>query len=75
MTRMIGYHPIHIIVRNRTLRLTGVVQNAGDKTIAGLIANSIPDVFEVVNDLAIADEMAPLERVRAGRQGWPARAI
>lgn len=63
----IGYHPIHIIVRNQTLRLTGVVQNVGDKTIAGLIANSIPDVFEVLNDLAIADEMGPVKRARAGR--------
>ncbi len=57
----LGYHPIHIIVNNSKLRLTGVVQNIGDKTIAGLIANSIPNVFEVENDLAVADEMTPIK--------------
>lgn len=60
----IGYHPIHIIVNNSKLKLTGVVQNIGDKTIAGLIANSIPNVFEVENDLAIADEMTPIKHAK-----------
>lgn len=55
-----GYHPIHIIVKNSRLRLTGVVQNIGDKNIAGLLVSSLPNVFEVQNDLAVADEMTPI---------------
>ena len=61
----IGYHPIHIIVRNQKLKLTGVVQNIGDKTIAGLIANTIPGTFGVENNLAIADEMKPIRHEKA----------
>jgi hypothetical protein len=63
----LGYHPIHIIVRDSKLKLTGVVGNIGDKTIAGLIANGIPNVFEVVNDLAVADEMMPVRHARKSR--------
>jgi hyperosmotically inducible periplasmic protein len=64
----IGYHPIHIIVQNQKLRLTGVVQNVGDRIIAGLIANGIAGVFEVQNDIAIADEMKPIRHTKPGRQ-------
>jgi hypothetical protein len=60
----LGYHPIHIIVRNSRLKLTGVVQNISDKTLAGLIANSLANVFEVENDLAVADEMKPIRHAR-----------
>lgn len=56
----IGYHPIHIIVSNSRVKLTGVVQNIGDKTIAGLVANNLAAVFEVQNELAVADEMTPI---------------
>jgi hypothetical protein len=63
----IGYHPIHIIVRDSRLKLTGVVQNIGDKTIAGLIANSLENVFAVENDLAVADEMTPIRRGKKGK--------
>ena len=61
----IGYHPIHIIVNNSKLKITGVVQNIGDKIIAGLIASSLPNVFEVVNDLAVASEMKPIKMPKA----------
>ena len=61
----IGHHPIHIIVRDSRLRLTGVVQTIGEKTIAGLIANSLSGVFEVQNDLAVADEMTPIRFAKA----------
>lgn len=61
----IGHHSIHIIVRNSRVRLTGVVQTIGDKTIAGLIANNVSSVFEVQNDLAVADEMTPIRYAKA----------
>jgi len=51
-----GYHPIHIIVKNGHVRLEGVVDNAGDKTIAGIQANSSPGAFAVSNDLVVAGE-------------------
>ncbi len=42
-----GFHPIHIIVKNGNVRLEGVVDTSGDKTIAGMQANSTPGVFSV----------------------------
>lgn len=61
----LGYHPIHIIVNNSRLKLTGVVQTIGDKTIAGLIASNLSSVFEVQNELAVADEMTPISQPKA----------
>ena len=43
--------PIHIIVKNGHVTLTGVVANSGDKTIAGLKANGVSGVFSVTNKL------------------------
>jgi hyperosmotically inducible protein len=45
--------PIHIIVKNGHVRLEGVVANEGDKNIAGIRANSVPNVFSVENDLRV----------------------
>lgn len=45
--------PIHIIVNNGHVTLDGVVANEGDKTIAGVQANSVPGVFSVTNNLRI----------------------
>lgn len=45
--------PIRIIVKNGHVTLEGVVDSEGDKNIAGLRANSVPDVFSVVNNLQI----------------------
>jgi len=36
------------------------VQNIGDKNIAGLIASSLANIFELQNDIAVADEMTPI---------------
>jgi hyperosmotically inducible protein len=45
--------PIHIIVKNGHVTLVGVVANKMDKTLAGMAANSIPNVFSVENDLQV----------------------
>jgi len=58
----LGYHPIHIIVQDGRLKLLGVVQNIADKTIAGLVAGTLENVFEVENGLAVANEMTPIRR-------------
>jgi hyperosmotically inducible periplasmic protein len=50
----LGWHAIHIIVKNGNVTLTGVVDNSGDFTIAGMRANQVPGVFSVDNDLQIA---------------------
>ena len=42
---------IHIIVKNGHLSLEGVVDSEADKNLAGLRANSVPNVFEVKNNL------------------------
>jgi hyperosmotically inducible periplasmic protein len=55
----IGYHPIHIIVKDGRVKLTGVVATAGDKALAGLVVNNLPNIFAVENDLAIAEEAKP----------------
>ncbi len=45
--------PIHIIVKNGRVRLTGAVGNQGDKQRAGMGANGVPGVFAVTNDLQV----------------------
>ena len=49
-----GPHPIHIIVKNGNVTLEGVVDTEGDKTVAGLQANSTPGAFSVTNNLVVA---------------------
>ena len=49
----LGYHAIHIIVKNGHVILTGVVNNEGDATIANMAANQTSGVFSVDNDLQI----------------------
>jgi hyperosmotically inducible periplasmic protein len=44
---------IHIIVKNGHVTLVGAVMNQGDKDRAGIIANSVPGVFSVTNDLVV----------------------
>lgn len=45
--------PIHIIVKNGHVTLVGVVANKMDKTLAGMAASSVPNVFSVQNDLQV----------------------
>ena len=52
----IGFHAIHIIVKNGNVALYGVVNNEMDKTIAGMQANSAPGAFSVDNDLIVQGE-------------------
>lgn len=52
----LGFHPIHIIVNNGNVTLTGVVDNSGDKAIAGIQANSTPGAFTVDNDIIVANK-------------------
>jgi len=44
---------IHIIVRNGHVTLEGAVARQADKTQAGLIANTVPFVFSVTNNLQV----------------------
>jgi hyperosmotically inducible protein len=53
----IGYHAIHIIVKNGHVTLYGVVLNESDAAIAEMQANSAPGAFSVENDL-IAESSA-----------------
>lgn len=46
-----GIHPISIIVKNGHIILEGVVNNDGDKDIAGIVANQVSGVFSVTNNL------------------------
>ncbi len=46
-----GPHPIHIIVDNGHVILKGVVQNEGDRILAGTQAKTTPGVFSVDNQL------------------------
>jgi hypothetical protein len=52
-TEPAGDYPIHIIVKNGRITLLGVVDNVGDKNIAGIRANGIPGAFGVQNDLVV----------------------
>jgi len=44
---------VHIIVKNGHVSLEGVVMNQMDKNIAGIVANAVPGVFSVENNLRI----------------------
>lgn len=44
---------IHIIVKNGNVTLEGVVDSETDKNLAGLRANSVPNVFSVKNNLVV----------------------
>jgi hyperosmotically inducible periplasmic protein len=48
-----GFHAIHIIVKNGNVTLYGVVLNQMDSSIAGMQANSAPGAFSVDNDLIV----------------------
>src|SRR5579863_1600522 len=45
--------PIHIIVKNGNITLIGVVDNEGDKDLAGMAANGVPGAFKVTNELLV----------------------
>jgi hyperosmotically inducible protein len=45
--------PIHIIVENSHVTFEGVVDSQGDKDLAGLRANGVPNVFSVTNNLKV----------------------
>lgn len=46
--------PIRITVINGNVTLTGVVDSQGDKDVANIRANGVPNVFKVVNNLQVA---------------------
>ena len=48
--------PIRIIVINGHVTLAGVVDNTGDRDVAGISANGVPGVFSVKNDLQVAGQ-------------------
>jgi hypothetical protein len=48
-----GDYPIHIIVKNGHVMLLGVVDNEGDKTVAGLRAREVRGTFDVDNELVV----------------------
>lgn len=50
----IGWHAIHIIVRNGNVTLVGVVDNDGDLALAEMRANGVSGVFSVTNELQVA---------------------
>jgi hyperosmotically inducible periplasmic protein len=45
--------PIRIIVKNGHITLEGVVDNEGDKNLAGLRANGVPGTFSMTNNLRV----------------------
>jgi osmotically-inducible protein OsmY len=59
----IGYHAIHIIVKNGHVTLYGVVLNESDAAIAGMQANTSPGAFSVDNDI-IAENSASKSKAK-----------
>lgn len=52
----IGFHPIHIVVKNGNITLFGTVLNEVDKAMAGMAANQVSGSFSIDNELSV--EMA-----------------
>jgi hyperosmotically inducible protein len=50
----VGWHAIHIIVKNGNIRLVGVVDTSGDLAMAEMQARQVPGAFDVENDLIVA---------------------
>jgi len=48
-----GSPSIHIIVEGQRVTLKGYVSSEGDKNLATIAANSVPDVFKVTNELRV----------------------
>jgi hyperosmotically inducible protein len=49
--------PIHIIVRNGNVTLTGFVNNEMDRNIANIAANQVAGVFSVTNNLQVDNKI------------------
>jgi osmotically-inducible protein OsmY len=49
----IGYHAIHIIVKNGNVTLYGIVSSQSDAAVAGMQANSAPGAFSITNNLVV----------------------
>jgi len=47
----LGYHAIHIIVKNGNVTLFGTVLSDGDSEIAGIMANGAPGAFSINNQI------------------------
>jgi hyperosmotically inducible periplasmic protein len=47
--------PIHIIVKNGSITLVGVVANEMDKNLAGIAAREVPGAFSVTNNLKVGN--------------------
>jgi hyperosmotically inducible protein len=45
--------PIHIIVNNGNVTLEGAVASKSDRNVANILANSVPGVFSVANNLVV----------------------
>jgi hyperosmotically inducible protein len=45
--------PIHIIVKDGNVTLIGAVASETDKNVANILANGVPGVFSVMNDLMV----------------------
>jgi hyperosmotically inducible protein len=45
--------PIHIIVKDGTITLVGIVANQMDKDLAGIAAREVPGAFSVTNNLRV----------------------
>lgn len=56
MYSMRAVPPIHIIVKNGNVTLTGVVGRMADKNEAGIRAKGVSGVFNVANDLKVEDD-------------------
>jgi hypothetical protein len=52
----VGFHPIHILVRDGNITLEGVVLNEGDRNLIGMLARQVPQSFTVENELRVEIE-------------------
>ncbi len=58
----LGFHAIHIIVKNGNVILKGAVLNSGDSSIAEIKANGVSGVFSVTNQIGIESWLGQVSR-------------
>jgi hyperosmotically inducible protein len=55
-TEPAGNYPIHIVVKNLHITLFGVVDNVGDKNMAGIKTRQVPGNLGVENELVVENQ-------------------
>jgi len=64
--RIMAMPPIRIVVKNGDVTLEGVVLNELEKNMAGIVANGVPGIFKVTNNLRVENSKTAAAAIPGG---------